>query len=89
MTVVFVIAMLAPEGRCLEWPKRMFKLSLSILIVCAFLPFADRAFAKDERSIRNLSKALAGLSSDVDPKEAELVAVTAHTTRASSHAIIT
>jgi hypothetical protein len=60
--------------------KRMFKLSLGILFVCAFLPLADEAFAKDERSIRNLSKALAGLSSDVDPKEAELVSITAHTT---------
>lgn len=58
----------------------MFKLSLSILFVCAFLPLADQAFAKDERSIRNLGKALTGLSSDVDPKEAELVSITAHTT---------
>src|SRR5882757_7856844 len=58
----------------------MFKLSRSILFVCAFLPLANQAFAKDERSIKDLSKALAGLSSDVDPKEAELVAVTAHTT---------
>ena len=48
--------------------------------MCAFLPLANQAFAKDERSIKDLSKALAGLSSDVDPKEAELVAVTAHTT---------
>jgi len=58
----------------------MFKLSRSILFVCAFLPVVDQAFAKDERSIRDLSKALAGLASDVDPKEAELVSVTAHTT---------
>jgi hypothetical protein len=58
----------------------MFKLSRSILFVCAFLPLVDQAFAKDERSIRDLSKALAGLASDVDPKEAELVSVTAHTT---------
>ena len=48
--------------------------------MCAFLPLADQAFAKDERSIRNLGKALTGLSSDVDPKEAELVSITAHTT---------
>ena len=58
----------------------MFKLSRSILFVCAFLPLVNQAFAKDDRSIKDLSKALAGLSSDVDPKEAELVAVTAHTT---------
>jgi hypothetical protein len=58
----------------------MFKLSRSILFVCAFLPLVNQALAKDERSIKDLSKALAGLASDVDPNEAELVAVTAHTT---------
>jgi hypothetical protein len=58
----------------------MFKLSRSILFVCAFLPLAEQAFARDERSIKDLSKALAGLASDVDPNEAELVSVTAHTT---------
>jgi hypothetical protein len=61
----------------------MFRLSRSILFVCAFLPLANQALAKDERSIRDLSKALVALAPDVDPKEAELLSVTAHTTARS------
>ncbi len=38
------------------------------------------AWAGDERSIKDLSKALAGLSADVDPAEAEQISLTAHTT---------
>jgi hypothetical protein len=38
------------------------------------------AVARDERSIRDLSKALATLAPDVDPAEAQLVSVTAHNT---------
>src|SRR4029453_12530025 len=67
-------------SKMLKGLTRMFKLSRSILFVCAFLPLAEQAFARDERSIKDLSKALAGLASDVDPNEAELVSVTAHTT---------
>jgi hypothetical protein len=37
-------------------------------------------WAKDERSIKDLAKALAGLSSDVDPAEAEKISLIAHTT---------
>jgi len=51
-----------------------------IFWVVVFLVLIHPTWAKDERSIKDLSKALAGLSSDVDPKEAELVSVTAHTT---------
>lgn len=58
----------------------MFKSSFSILFVCALLSLANQAFAKDERSIRDLTKALTRLGPDVDPKEAELISVTAHTT---------
>jgi hypothetical protein len=43
----------------------------------------ETAWARDERSIRDLSKALAALGSDVDPGEAELLSVTAHTTARS------
>jgi hypothetical protein len=60
--------------------KRMFKSSFSILFVCALLSLANQASAKDERSIRDLTKALTRLGPDVDPKEAELISVTAHTT---------
>jgi hypothetical protein len=58
----------------------MFKLSFSVLFVCAILALANQALAKDERSIRDLAKALTKLGPDVDPKEAELISVTAHTT---------
>ena len=58
----------------------MFKSSFSILFVCALLSLANQASAKDERSIRDLTKALTRLGPDVDPKEAELISVTAHTT---------
>jgi len=61
----------------------MFKLSRSILFVCAFLPLVNQAFAKDERSIKDLSKALAGLARDVDPAEAERISLIAHTTARS------
>jgi hypothetical protein len=58
----------------------MFKLSRNILFVCAFVTLANQAFAGDERSIKDLAKALTKLSSDVDPAEAEQISVTAHTT---------
>src|SRR6266496_4767624 len=48
--------------------------------IFAFLMLVHAATARDERSIKDLSKALAGLARDVDPAEAELVSVTAHTT---------
>ena len=58
----------------------MFKSSFSVLFVCAILALANQALAKDERSIRDLAKALTKLGPDVDPKEAQLISVTAHTT---------
>jgi hypothetical protein len=58
----------------------MFKLGRSILLVCAFVALADQACAKDERSIRDLAKALTKLAPDVDPAEAEQISVTAHST---------
>jgi len=38
------------------------------------------ANAGDERSIKNLAKALTGLAADVDPAEAQALSYTAHTT---------
>jgi hypothetical protein len=51
-----------------------------LLFVFLFSALTGTASARDERSIRDLSKALATLAPDVDPAEAQLISVTAHTT---------
>src|SRR6266567_823985 len=51
--------------------------------IIAFLFLIHSAAARDERSIKDLSKALAALAPDVDPSEADLVSATAHTTARS------
>src|SRR5262245_20468108 len=56
------------------------KMVRGIFLVVALLVLVDQTWARDERSIKDLSKALAGLSSDVDPAEAEQISLTAHTT---------
>jgi hypothetical protein len=58
----------------------------SISFVFAFLVLAGTALARDERSIRDLSKALATLAPNVDPAEADLLSATAHTTARSLRA---
>src|SRR5262249_18371637 len=58
----------------------IFKMVRSVSVVFLLLLVVSAARARDERSIKDLSKALAGLSSDVDPAEAEQISVTAHTT---------
>src|SRR6266581_7444679 len=55
------------------------KMIRSLSFIFAFLLLVHPATATDERSIKRLSKALAGLAHDVDPAEAELLSVTAHT----------
>ena len=50
-----------------------------LFFIFALLVLVSPAKARDERSITDLSKALAGLASNVDPAEAELLSVTAHT----------
>src|SRR5213592_5244902 len=55
------------------------KMIRSLSFIFAFLLLVHPATATDERSIKGLSKALAGLAHDVDPAEAELLSVTAHT----------
>jgi len=47
-------------------------------LIFAFLLLVNSAHARDERSIKDLSKALAALAPDVDPTEAELFSETAH-----------
>jgi len=51
-----------------------------IFCLVIFFVLVHPTWAKDERSIKDLAKALAGLSSDVDPAEAEQISVIAHTT---------
>src|SRR5437868_3019030 len=46
--------------------------------IFAFLLLMSSAHARDEKSIKDLSKALAALAPDVDPAEAELFSETAH-----------
>ncbi|HVD95223.1 MAG TPA: hypothetical protein VNE84_03670 [Candidatus Limnocylindria bacterium] len=48
--------------------------------IIAFLFLIHAATAGDERSIKDLSKALTGLAADVDPAEAQSLSITAHTT---------
>ena len=54
-------------------------MSRRVFFILAFLVLVHAASGKDERSIKNLSKALAALAPDVDPGEAELLSATAHT----------
>ncbi len=55
----------------------------SIFLVFPLLLLVDAAAARDERSIKDLRNALVALAPDVDPGEAELTSVTAHTTARS------
>jgi hypothetical protein len=59
---------------------KMLRTIRGIFWIVAFLILVHPAWAKDERSIKDLAKALAGLAPDVDPAEAEQISVTAHTT---------
>ena len=52
----------------------------SLVFYFAFLLLLNPAHAGDERSIKDLAKALTRLGSDVDPNEAEALSYTAHTT---------
>jgi hypothetical protein len=49
-------------------------------LIVAFLLVVSVAQASDERSIKDLSKALTALAPDVDPAEAQALSYTAHTT---------
>jgi hypothetical protein len=59
---------------------KMLKMMRRAFCVVLFIVLIHPTWAKDERSIKDLSKALAGLARDVDPAEAERISVTAHTT---------
>jgi hypothetical protein len=51
-----------------------------LLFIFALLLLVSPLRASDERSIKDLAKALTGLAPDVDPAEAEALSHTAHTT---------
>ena len=52
----------------------------TLFFIFASLLVVSLAQAGDERSIKDLAKALTGLSSNVDPAEAQALSYTAHTT---------
>jgi hypothetical protein len=52
----------------------------SLSFIFAIVVVVHAAAAKDERSIRDLTKALVALAPDVDPAEAQSLSLTAHTT---------
>ena len=55
----------------------------SLIFIFAFLILVDTAEARDENSIEGFRDAIVALAPDVDPGEAELISVTAHTTSRS------
>ena len=52
----------------------------TLFFIFASLIVVSPTHASDERSIKDLAKALTGLSADVDPAEAQALSYTAHTT---------
>jgi hypothetical protein len=59
---------------------KMLKMIQRFFWVVLFLVLIHPTLAKDERSIRDLTKALTKLAPEVDPAEAEQISVIAHTT---------
>ncbi len=55
----------------------------TFVYIIAFSLCVSAVWAKDEKSIKKLRDALVALAPDVDPGEAELLSVTAHTTSRS------
>jgi hypothetical protein len=68
------------DAKSLTEEMKRFKTIHGVLWVVAFFLLIHPAFARDERSIKELAKALTRLGPDVDPAEAEQISVTAHTT---------
>ncbi len=64
----------------IQWNVKMIR---CIVFIFALLLLLNPVWARDQRSIKDLSKALAALAPDVDPGEAEQLSVTAHTTARS------
>lgn len=55
----------------------------AVVFIIAFSLCLNAVWARDERSVKELRDALAALAPDVDPSEAELVSVKAHTSSRS------
>jgi hypothetical protein len=62
---------------------KMSKMKRLVIWVAVLLVLIHPTWAKDERSIKDLSKALSALARDVDPAEAKRISVIAHTTARS------
>ena len=62
------------ENTLKKWP-----IMRTTVFVLALLLLGHAATASDERSIKDLAKALTGLARDVDPAEAQALSATAHT----------
>jgi hypothetical protein len=60
-------------------PTKFFPMNPKVVFIFVFALCLSSVWAKDERSIKDLRDALVALAPDVDPGEAELVSVTAHT----------
>ena len=64
-------------------PTKLLKVNPKVVFIFAFTICIGAVWARDERSVKDLGKALAALAPDVDPGEADLLSVTAHTTSRS------
>jgi len=62
---------------------KFLKMNPKLVFILAFTIWRGSVWAGDERSISDLRKALVALAPDVDPGEAELLSVVAHTTARS------
>jgi hypothetical protein len=60
-------------------PTQFFQSYIKVVSIFVFTVCVGSVWARDERSIKDLRDALVALAPDVDPGEAELLSVTAHT----------
>jgi hypothetical protein len=60
-------------------PTKFLKMNTRAVFIVVFTICIGPVWARDERSIKDLRDALVALAPDVDPGEAELLSVTAHT----------
>ena len=68
------------DAKSLTSKMKMLRTIRGIFWIVLFFVLVHPTLAKDERSIKDLAKALTKLAPDVDPAEAEQISVTAHTT---------
>jgi hypothetical protein len=68
------------DAKSLTSKMKMLRTIRGIFWIVLFFVVVHPTWAKDERSIKDLAKALTKLGPDVDPAEADQISVTAHTT---------